>query len=83
MDLNPYTMDPNLPLKPPPPGISSNFDDPDLSNQRQLVAAVAISLALALFLLLTRLYTRIFLVGSVGSDDCMSCEACSAPSRSS
>lgn len=61
---------PIMPASPPPPGVTPNFDHPD-SIVDSFMATNAACLAIAVLFLALRLYTRIFIVNSLGWDDCL------------
>ena len=63
------TIPPSVPLQPPPPGVTPNFANPDMTKYHRLVATLASTLAIALIFVLTRLWTRAFMVRHFGRDD--------------
>ena len=70
--IEPFAMDSNgiIPIAPPPPGVTSNFVDPeDLSWQ--LRVAIGVTLPIAFIICLLRLYTSRFIVGRWHIDDGM------------
>ncbi|KAL8671757.1 MAG: hypothetical protein Q9168_003752 [Polycauliona sp. 1 TL-2023] len=58
----------NFPALPPPPGVSSNFDNP-VTRGPDVVIASSICLALMLSLVLIRFYTKIAIKGKLRWDD--------------
>lgn len=67
-------MDPNVdywqvPSAKPPNGITPNFVDPPSIGHRQTATNIVVLIVMIVVVLL-RLYTRIFIVKSVGYDDC-------------
>lgn len=58
-------------IVPPPPGVTPNFVDP-YSRQHQLINASVIGLVLVLLVFAIRMWTRGFLMRSLGQDDCES-----------
>ena len=68
-DINPMDIPPFIPLQPPPPGVTSNFENPDMTRYNTVVATVSTTLTIALMFVLTRLYTRIFMIRHFGWDD--------------
>jgi hypothetical protein len=58
----------NTPLFPPPPGVVSNFVNPE-NRGGILIAVSAVCLALLLIFVPLRLYTRIRITQSFGLDD--------------
>ncbi|KAI9847287.1 MAG: hypothetical protein M1837_002874 [Sclerophora amabilis] len=64
----PKNITPDMPLVPPPPGITSNFVDPP-SRRQEVVVCVAVCLALSITFLLGRMLTRAFITRSLGWDD--------------
>ena len=59
----------NKPIAPPPPGVQSNFDHPNMTKVHLMEATIAVTLGLAIFFLMARLYTRIVMVRNFGWDD--------------
>ena len=59
----------NFPLSPPPPGIASNFVDPTSLASLTLAVVVTLIVLTTLFVGI-RLYTSIFIICSVGIEDC-------------
>ena len=57
-----------LPALAPPPGEVPNFDDPE-NRGPILVAVSSLLFALMLLLYLNRIYTKLFIIGSVSLDD--------------
>ena len=68
---NPDKIPFNKPVQPPPPGVQSNFEHPNMERVHLLVATVAVTLGLAIIFLVARLYTRIVMVRNFGWDDAM------------
>lgn len=71
--------DPNIdywqvPAATPPNGTTSNFVNPPSVGNRQTITNI-ITLIIMIVVVLLRLYTRIFIVKSVGYDDCASISA--------
>lgn len=64
-----FPRDEIVPAKPPPPGVKSNFINPQ-SRQPEMIAINAILLTIATLFLLMRLWTRSFITRSIGWDDC-------------
>jgi hypothetical protein len=56
-------------LLPPPPGVMPNFDHPD-SIAYRLVIATTVCLVASTAVLLLRLYTKRFIVHTLGTEDC-------------
>lgn len=54
---------------PPPPGVTSNFEDP-VTLGPIWRATICVSVALAVVSLALRLYTRLYVTRSIGADDC-------------
>lgn len=59
------------PARPPPPGHSSNFVNPE-SRSYQLVIVIAVAFALVVLITTTRVYIRLKVTRSFGVDDCKS-----------
>jgi hypothetical protein len=59
----------STPVRPPPPGQTSNFFDPE-SRSYQLVILIGVLTALVATFLLLRLYIRLGVTKSYGIDDC-------------
>lgn len=57
-----------IPLMPPPPGVVSNFDNPDSTGPTAIIT-LSIFLAIATFAVGLRVYTRFFIVKRRGWDD--------------
>ncbi|KAF2973000.1 hypothetical protein GQX73_g499 [Xylaria multiplex] len=70
MDLQSLTPEQlaQLPVVPPPPGVQSNFDNPD-SNAASGIIAISVILALMLLVVAMRMYSRIVIVKNPGPDD--------------
>jgi hypothetical protein len=79
LSADPRKIPPFIPLDAPPPGIRSNFANPDPTRYHTLVATVAVTLTIALIFVLTRFYTRAFMVRQFGWDDGRTSPAHSAP----
>lgn len=67
-------MDPNVdywqvPSAKPPNGTTPNFVNPPSIGYRQTVTNIVV-LVIMIIVVLLRLYTRIFIVKSIGYDDC-------------
>ena len=60
---------------PPPPGITPNFDDPP-SQLRAINAVVISCLTIATIFAWLRLYTKVFVKRSYGSEDCKRAYGC-------
>ncbi|KAK8042898.1 hypothetical protein PG994_013381 [Apiospora phragmitis] len=58
------------PARPPPPGVESNFDNPE-SHSYQLVIVIAVMTALLVLFTVGRVYTRLRVTKSWGADDPM------------
>jgi hypothetical protein len=69
MNVDPMQIPPFVPLQPPPPGVTSNFTDRDMTRYNRVVATIASTLTIALIFVLTRLWTRAFMVRHFGRDD--------------
>lgn len=59
-----------IPVAPPPPGVTPNFDNPEGSKFKIYSVSLAMCSSATLVLLL-RLYTRFYLLRTYGLDDCM------------
>lgn len=57
------------PVRPPPKGQKSNFDDPDSISYR-LIIIIAVMSTLVVLLTGARAYTRLRVTKSWGADDC-------------
>lgn len=59
----------HIPALPPPPGVQSNFENPET---REGLAKIIVSLTYGLMLifLAMRIYTRVRITNSLGIDDC-------------
>lgn len=55
---------------PPPDGVVPDFSLTRTSVQQKFIVTYAITLGIAILLVLLRLYTRLFLLKSFGLDDC-------------
>lgn len=55
---------------PPPDGVVPDFSLTRTSVQQEFILTYAITLGIAIVLVLLRLYTRLFLLKSFGLDDC-------------
>lgn len=64
-----------MPALPPPAGQISDFVNPDY-NGASFVAVTSVFLALAVISLTIRVWTRVFIVGNFGTDDCKSRDLC-------
>jgi hypothetical protein len=60
----------HIPLMPPPPGITSNFNDPP-TRGKQTQIAIAVTLSFMIPLLILRIRTRLRYHKAFGLDDCM------------
>lgn len=56
-------------LRPPPPGVMPNFNQPESIGYKILITTTT-CVPLSLFVLLLRLYTRRFIVRAMGAEDC-------------
>ena len=70
MSQDPTQIPLSVPLQPPPPGITSNFDEPNLYRQNRMVATLSATLAIALVFVIARVVSRAFIVRQFGWDDC-------------
>ena len=76
-------MDPlDQPGLAPPPGVTPNFNDP-FSLQPYNILTIAICFALTTPSVAARLYTRYFIIKSVGWEDCKSTHSLDLPNLSS
>ncbi len=57
-----------LPAGQPPPGVVSNFDNPD-SIAGSAIAPISFFLAVMIIVMAMRMYCRVFILKSVGLDD--------------
>lgn len=55
---------------PPPPGVTPVFNGPLNDKQKQIILTSAIMMALSTLFMGLRLFTRAFIVKSIGTDDC-------------
>lgn len=70
LDILPPGIDPwKTPALLPPPGMHSNFLNPE-SHANQTIVACSIVTAIMILFLVARMYTKIYLTHSVGWDDC-------------
>jgi hypothetical protein len=60
----------HIPLMPPPPGITSNFNDPP-TRGKQTQIAIVVKLSFMIPLLILRIRTRLLYHKVSGLDDCM------------
>lgn len=68
-------MDWNIPSTPPPPGVTSNFKNPESKGYESIIiTTICLSLMTPVFAL--RLYSKFFVTRSLGWDDCKSERAC-------
>jgi len=58
-----------VPASPPPPGLTSNWVDPE-SIASGLIVPNVVFMVLAIVAVALRMYTRVCLIHNVGSDDC-------------
>lgn len=58
------------PLVRPPPGVISNFDDPEMRGNAYKPVIIGFAL-LGCISILMRLYTRVRIIRKVGPDDCV------------
>ena len=58
-----------LPGLKPPPGVTPNFINPH-NYQSKIIAVVSVCLTVATLVTALRLYTKVFLIKSVKSEDC-------------
>lgn len=56
---------------PPPEGVTPDFSLTMTTVQHKFIVVYSITFGIAVLLLLLRLYTRAFIVRSLGLDDCM------------
>ncbi|MCJ1266643.1 hypothetical protein MMC22_006528 [Lobaria immixta] len=61
-------MDLNAAVEPPPPGVTSNFDNPE-SRAYETVIVFTIYLTIMMSIFLLRIYSKIFVTRSLGWDD--------------
>lgn len=67
-------MDWNIPSTPPPPGVTSNFTNPESKGYESIITTtICLSLVAPVFAL--RLYSKAFVTRSFGWDDCKSIRA--------
>lgn len=65
------SMDWNIPSLPPPPGVTSNFKNPESKGYESIITTtICLSLMTPVFVL--RLYSKAFVTRSLGWDDCKS-----------
>ena len=57
------------PALPPPLGICSNFENPE-SQSYVTVVPCAVIVGIMIILVFTRMYTKVYILNSVGWDDC-------------
>ena len=67
----PVDMDLNAAVEPPPPGVTSNFDNPE-SRAYETVIVFTIYLTIMMSIFLLRIYSKVFVTRSLGWDDCKS-----------
>ena len=58
-----------VPASPPPPGVTSNWVDPE-SIASGLIVPNVVFMVLAIVAVALRMHTRVFLIHNVGYDDC-------------
>ena len=59
----------NIPAIPPPPGVVSNFENPE-TLASSIIGVNVTFLSLMLIVVFIRIYARSFIVRSLGWDDC-------------
>lgn len=64
-------MDATAPALPPPLGVQSNFETPE-SQSYVTVIPCAVIVGIMIILVFIRMYTKVYILKSVGWDDCMS-----------
>lgn len=67
----PADMDLDIAIIPPPPGVASNFDNPE-SRAYETVIVFTIYLIFMMSIFLLRIYSNVFITRSLGWDDCKS-----------
>lgn len=63
-------MDLNKPIIPAPAGYVVNLEDPQRRGEAVITWVGCIGMVIATTLLLIRLYTKLFIVKKIASDDC-------------
>ena len=58
-----------IPALPPPPGVVSNFENPP-SEATSIITVTAVFLAFMLAMVMMRIYTKGWIIRSLGWDDC-------------
>lgn len=58
-----------IPALPPPPGVQSNFDNPETREELARIV-VGLTYGLMLVFLALRIYARVSITNSLGVDDC-------------
>lgn len=71
-------MDPTAPALPPPLGVQSNFENPE-SQSHITVIPCAVIVGIMIILVFIRMYTKVYILKSLGWDDCMSACASEIP----
>lgn len=59
----------HYPAHPPPPGVTSNFENP-VSLAKPLIVVNVLFIALMTLIVFLRIYTKHFIVGQLWWDDC-------------
>lgn len=62
-------MDAPIPALPPPVGIKSNFTSPESESYVTIISCAAI-VGIMIVLVFVRMYTKVYILKSVGWDDC-------------
>lgn len=60
-----------MPALSPPPGVESNFENPQSRSSLTVIPSAAI-VGITIILVFTRMYTKVYILKSVGWDDCTS-----------
>lgn len=68
----PAELDLQSPAMRPPPGVTPNLQDPTLHFAKERLLTMVLCLTFTAFFVLTRIYTKVWVIKSHGWEDCKS-----------